>query len=44
MRLGMLQSALSDLEHARDFYAEHGDARGDYFLDSLFADIDALSS
>ena len=43
MRLRILQSALGDLDRGREFYAQHGEELGDYFLDSVFADIDALA-
>jgi hypothetical protein len=43
MRLRILQSAIEDLDRGRAFYAEHGKELGEYFLDSLFADIDALT-
>jgi len=43
MRLRILRSAIRDLERARDFYAEHGEDVGRYFLDSLFGDIDSLT-
>lgn len=42
MRLRILPSALEDLDRGKAFYAEHGEELGEYFLDSLFADIDAL--
>jgi plasmid stabilization system protein ParE len=42
VRLRILPSALEDLDRGRAFYAQHGEEVGDYFLDSLFADIDAL--
>jgi hypothetical protein len=38
-----LKSAFGDLDEGRAFYAQHGDELGDYFLDSLFADIDSLA-
>ena len=43
MRLRILPSALGGLDQGRAFYAEHGQELGDYFLDSLFADIDSLA-
>jgi hypothetical protein len=42
MRLRILPSAFGDLDGGRAFYAQHGEELGDYFLDSLFADIDSL--
>jgi plasmid stabilization system protein ParE len=38
----ILPSALEDLDRGRRFYARQGRSLGDYFLDSLFADIDSL--
>jgi hypothetical protein len=38
----ILPSALEDLDRGRRFYARQGRNLGDYFLDSLFADIDSL--
>jgi hypothetical protein len=43
VRLRILPSALGDLDRGREFYALHGEELGDYFLDSLIADIDALA-
>ena len=43
MRLRILPSAFGDLDRGRAFYARHGDELGDYFLDSVFADIDSLA-
>ena len=43
MQLRILPSAFGDLERGRAFYAQHGGELGDYFLDSLFADIDSLA-
>jgi len=42
MQLRILPSAFQDLDRGRAFYAEHGKELGEYFLDSLFADIDSL--
>lgn len=42
MKLQILPSAVQDLHHGREFYARQGDSLGDYFLDSLFSDIDSL--
>ncbi len=42
MRLKILESAIEDLHRGREFYARHGEAVGEYFLDSLFSDIDSL--
>ena len=35
-------SALDDLARARAFYEQQGEGLGNYFVDSLFADIDSL--
>jgi len=43
MQLRILLSAFDDLDRGRAFYAQHGEELGDYFLDSLFADIDSLA-
>lgn len=43
MRLRVLPSAIGDLRAGGSFYSEHGGEVGDYFLDSLFADIDSLT-
>lgn len=43
MQLRILKSAFGDLDRGRAFYAQHGEELGDYFLDSLFADIDSLA-
>jgi plasmid stabilization system protein ParE len=43
MQLRILPSAIGDLDRGRAFYAQHGEELGDYFLDSLFADIDSLA-
>jgi ParE toxin of type II toxin-antitoxin system, parDE len=43
MQLRILKSAFEDLDRGRAFYARHADELGDYFLDSLFADIDSLA-
>lgn len=44
MQLRILRSAFGDLDQGRAFYAQHGDEVGEYFLDSLFLDIDSLAS
>ena len=43
MKIRILSSALTDLEKGRDFYGRQGENLGDYFLDSLFSDIDSLT-
>lgn len=42
MTIKVLESAVDDLERGRRFYARHGLGVGEYFLDSLFSDIDSL--
>jgi plasmid stabilization system protein ParE len=42
MKLRILPSAVQDLDRGREFYARQSDNLGDYFLDSLFSDIDSL--
>jgi len=42
MKLRILPSAVADLDRGREFYARQRDSLGDYFLNSLFSDIDAL--
>ena len=42
MRIKILSSAVDDLQAARLFYEHHGEGVGEYFFDSLFADIDSL--
>lgn len=43
MKLRVLPFAIGDLRDGRSFYSQHGEEVGDYFLDSLFADIDSLA-
>lgn len=43
MRLRILPSAIGDLNRGKRFYARRGQELGEYFLDSLFTDIDALA-
>ncbi len=42
MKLRILPSAVQDLHRGREFYARQSDSLGDYFLDSLFSDVDSL--
>jgi hypothetical protein len=42
MKVQILPSAIGDLENGRDFYDHQGEGLGQYFLNSLFADIDSL--
>mgnify|MGYP001435438822 CR=1 FL=1 len=43
MRVRILTSALNDLVSGRIFYDQQGESLGDYFFDSVFADIDSLA-
>ncbi len=43
MKLRVLPSAIGDLRAGRSFYSEHGEEVGEYFFDSVFADIDSLT-
>ena len=43
MRVRLLGSARDDLASGRAFYEKQGQGLGDYFLDSVFADIDSLA-
>ena len=43
MRVRILTSALQDLASGREFYEKQGQGLGDYFYDSVFADIDSLA-
>jgi plasmid stabilization system protein ParE len=43
MKVQILPSATEDLQNGRDFYDKQGEGLGQYFLDSLFADIDSLT-
>jgi len=42
MKIRILKSARQDLADGRDFYRCQADGIGDYFLDSLFSDIESL--
>ena len=42
MKIKILSSALKALHIGRTFYDKQGEGVGDYFFDSLFADIGAL--
>jgi plasmid stabilization system protein ParE len=42
MKLRILSLATSDLEAGRDFYERQQSGLGQYFLDTLFSDIEAL--
>lgn len=43
MKIKILPSAIEDLDTGRRFYARHEKSLGEYFLDSLFSDIDSLA-
>ncbi len=43
MKIRILSSALDDLYEGRLFYEKQGEGLGEYFLDSLFSDIDSLA-
>jgi plasmid stabilization system protein ParE len=43
MKLQILASAFNDLADGWDFYERQGEGLGNYFLDSLFSDIDSLA-
>jgi len=43
MNLRILASAFNDLADGRDFYERQSEGVGEYFLDSLFSDIDSLT-
>lgn len=42
MKIRLLSLALDDLDAGRRFYERQQAGLGDYFLDSLFSDIDSL--
>lgn len=42
MKLRILSAAIEDLASGRTFYDQQGPGLGDYFFDSLFAEIDSL--
>ena len=43
MKIRILTSVVSDLADGRRFYERQGAGLGEYFLDSLFSDIDSLA-
>lgn len=43
MSIKILASASEDLDRGRIFYSRQGEGLGEYFLDSLAPDIDALA-
>ncbi len=42
MKIRVLRSALDDLANGREFYNQQQEGVGDYFFDSLVAEIDSL--
>jgi plasmid stabilization system protein ParE len=42
MKVRVLRSAFDDLAAGREFYNQRQEGVGEYFLDSLFSDIDSL--
>ena len=42
MRIVILRAAIEDLVRGREFYEQQGEGIGDYFEESLAADIDSL--
>ena len=42
MRIKLLQSAIQDLIDGHTFYEKQSQGVGEYFLDSLYSDIDSL--
>jgi hypothetical protein len=42
VRISIQPSALADLRHGFQFYESQESGLGDYFLDSLYSDIDSL--
>ena len=43
MNIKILSSAMDDLHKGRLFYERQGEGVGEYFFDSVFADIDSLA-
>lgn len=43
MKMTILSSALDDLQKGRLFYERQGEGVGEYFFDTVFADIDSLA-
>lgn len=42
MKIHILNTALEDLNSGREFYEMQAEGLGDYFLNSLFSEIDSL--
>ena len=43
MKMTILSSALDDMHKGRLFYERQGEGVGEYFFDTVFADIDSLA-
>lgn len=43
MKIRILRRAIEDIAAGRRFYDRQGQAIGDYFFDSIFADVDSLA-
>lgn len=43
MKIRILLPAIEDIALGRRFYEARGEGLGDYFMDSLFAEIDSLN-
>jgi len=43
VKIRILPSAIKDLKRGRRFYKRQGETLGQYFIDSLFSDIDSLA-
>lgn len=43
MKIRILPSALDDLARGRRFYERQGEGLGQYFMDTLFSDVDSLA-
>ncbi|MGA9779797.1 MAG: type II toxin-antitoxin system RelE/ParE family toxin [Limisphaerales bacterium] len=43
MKIRLLTSAFNDMADGRDFYERQAQGLGEYFLNSLFSDIDSLA-
>ena len=43
MRIRILPSAVEDLARGRQFYEQQGQGLGNYFMDTLFSDIESLA-
>ncbi|HOW83668.1 MAG TPA: type II toxin-antitoxin system RelE/ParE family toxin [Spirochaetota bacterium] len=43
MKIKILLSGINDLSRGREFYEKQSQGLGDYFLNSIFSDIDSLA-